>query len=245
VYQAALRLSWRQKRSIRAPETARYTIYNTRQSLGRLYSPDLVCFDRIIVELKRSTGSPEPRKRKYLTTSKRVDSTSVFCSTLGSRKAGDKALDHLVRLAAGADTLIGMRRSWLGRLSVDLVVFVILCAVCGSFLGVIKWMRSLDIWAGCRGAGLAAAGRDSRRRGRAPLRRLNDKQVFIMGNGGSAATARTLRATWQEPRHPRPAALPRHGPHRQHASVLALANDYGYEHVFAEQLANLVRQATS
>lgn len=72
--------------------------------------------------------------------------------------------------------------------------------------------------------------------------RLNDKQVFIMGNGGSAATASHFACDLGKnlvirgrPRF-RVMALTDNMP-----LFSALANDYGYEHVFAEQLANLVR----
>jgi D-sedoheptulose 7-phosphate isomerase len=72
--------------------------------------------------------------------------------------------------------------------------------------------------------------------------RLNDKQVFIMGNGGSAATASHFACDLGKnlviPGRPRfrVMALTDNMP-----LFSALANDYGYEHVFAEQLANLVR----
>ena len=72
--------------------------------------------------------------------------------------------------------------------------------------------------------------------------RLNDKQVFIMGNGGSAATASHFACDLGKnlviPGRPRfrVMALTDNMP-----LFSALANDYGYEHVFSEQLANLVR----
>jgi D-sedoheptulose 7-phosphate isomerase len=72
--------------------------------------------------------------------------------------------------------------------------------------------------------------------------RLNDKQVFTLGNGGSAATAShfacDLGKNTVVPGYPRfrVMALTDNMP-----LFSALANDYGYEHVFAEQLANLVR----
>ena len=71
--------------------------------------------------------------------------------------------------------------------------------------------------------------------------RTTDKQVFILGNGGSAATAshfacdlgkRTILSN--RPRF-RAIALTDNMP-----IFSAYANDYGYEHVFAEQLANLI-----
>jgi D-sedoheptulose 7-phosphate isomerase len=72
--------------------------------------------------------------------------------------------------------------------------------------------------------------------------RLNDKQVFILGNGGSAATASHFACDLGKgtvvPDRPRfrVMALTDNMP-----LFSALANDYGYERVFAEQLANLVR----
>ena len=72
--------------------------------------------------------------------------------------------------------------------------------------------------------------------------RLNDRQVFIMGNGGSAATAShfacdlgkgTLMPGW--PRF-RVIALTDNMP-----LFSALANDFGYDRVFVEQLASLVQ----
>src|SRR5262245_6943316 len=70
----------------------------------------------------------------------------------------------------------------------------------------------------------------------------HDKQVFIVGNGGSAATAshlacdlgkNTISATR---RRFRVTSLNDNMP-----LVSALANDLGYEHVFSEQLKNLIR----
>jgi len=72
--------------------------------------------------------------------------------------------------------------------------------------------------------------------------RLNDRQVFILGNGGSAATASHFACDLGKgtilPDRPRfrVIALTDNMP-----LFSAYANDYGYEHVFAEQLAGLVR----
>jgi D-sedoheptulose 7-phosphate isomerase len=72
--------------------------------------------------------------------------------------------------------------------------------------------------------------------------RMNDKQVFVMGNGGSAATAShfacDLAKNTLAPDRPRfrVIALTDSMP-----LFSALANDFGYEHVFSEQLASLVR----
>jgi D-sedoheptulose 7-phosphate isomerase len=69
-----------------------------------------------------------------------------------------------------------------------------------------------------------------------------DKQVFVMGNGGSSSTASHLAADL---------AKNTIGPNMRRfrimslnenaAIVTALANDLGYENVFSEQLTSLVR----
>ena len=71
--------------------------------------------------------------------------------------------------------------------------------------------------------------------------RMTDKQVFILGNGGSAATASHFACDLgkttilsDRPRF-RAIALTDNMP-----IFSAYANDYGYEHVFSEQLANLI-----
>lgn len=72
--------------------------------------------------------------------------------------------------------------------------------------------------------------------------RLNDHQVLILGNGGSAATAShfacDLGKGTEVPGYPcfRAIALTDNMP-----LFSAYANDCGYEHVFARQLANLMR----
>jgi D-sedoheptulose 7-phosphate isomerase len=72
--------------------------------------------------------------------------------------------------------------------------------------------------------------------------RLNEQQVFTMGNGGSASTAshfacdlakNTRKNGWP---HFRVVGLA-----DNMASFSAYANDEGYENVFAQQLASLVR----
>jgi D-sedoheptulose 7-phosphate isomerase len=70
----------------------------------------------------------------------------------------------------------------------------------------------------------------------------NDKQVFVMGNGGSSSTASHMAADL---------AKNTIGPNMRrfrimslsdNASIVtALANDLGYENVFTEQLTSLVR----
>jgi len=72
--------------------------------------------------------------------------------------------------------------------------------------------------------------------------RMNDKQVFVMGNGGSAATASHFACDLAKgtlaPDRPRfrVIALTDNMP-----LFSALANDFGFEHVFSEQLSSLVR----
>jgi D-sedoheptulose 7-phosphate isomerase len=70
----------------------------------------------------------------------------------------------------------------------------------------------------------------------------NDKQVFTLGNGGSASTASHIAADL---------AKNTIGPHMRRfritslndntAILTALANDLGYDSVFSEQLQNLIR----
>jgi|SRR3954452_11058882 D-sedoheptulose 7-phosphate isomerase len=73
---------------------------------------------------------------------------------------------------------------------------------------------------------------------------LNERQVFTIGNGGSASTASHIAADLGKNtigpnmRRFRIMSL------SDNASVLtALSNDIGYEHVFVEQLMNLIRPA--
>lgn len=73
--------------------------------------------------------------------------------------------------------------------------------------------------------------------------RMNDKQVFIMGNGGSAATASHFACDLAKgtllPDKPRFRVISLTD---SMPLFSALANDFGYEHVFTEQLASLVRK---
>jgi D-sedoheptulose 7-phosphate isomerase len=73
--------------------------------------------------------------------------------------------------------------------------------------------------------------------------RLTDKQVFIMGNGGSASTASHMACDLAKntviPGRPRFRIMALTD---NMALFSAYANDNGYENVFAEQLANFVRQ---
>ena len=73
--------------------------------------------------------------------------------------------------------------------------------------------------------------------------RTNGKQVFIMGNGGSAATAShfacDLGKGTRRPDLPRFRVIALND---NLALLSAYANDVGYEHVFAEQLTNLVNR---
>jgi D-sedoheptulose 7-phosphate isomerase len=70
----------------------------------------------------------------------------------------------------------------------------------------------------------------------------NDKQVFVIGNGGSASTASHMAADLAKN-----TILPNMRRFRIHSLndnmslMSALANDLGYEHVFSEQLKNSVR----
>src|SRR5919108_6026010 len=71
----------------------------------------------------------------------------------------------------------------------------------------------------------------------------NERQVFTLGNGGSASTASHMAADLGKNTI---------GPNMQRfrilslndnaAIVTALANDLGYENVFCEQLVNLIRR---
>jgi len=69
----------------------------------------------------------------------------------------------------------------------------------------------------------------------------DNRRVFIMGNGGSAATASHLALDLAkntisgECRRLRVLSLTDHVP-----LITAWSNDYAYEHIFSEQLANLV-----
>jgi D-sedoheptulose 7-phosphate isomerase len=72
--------------------------------------------------------------------------------------------------------------------------------------------------------------------------RLNQRQVFIMGNGGSASTASHFAADLGK--NTRWSPLPDFrvlGLTDNMAILTAYANDEGYENVFAQQLASFVR----
>lgn len=72
--------------------------------------------------------------------------------------------------------------------------------------------------------------------------RINRRQVFIMGNGGSASTASHFVADLAK--NTRKDSLPSFrviGLTDNMAMVTAYANDEGYENVFAQQLANFVQ----
>lgn len=73
--------------------------------------------------------------------------------------------------------------------------------------------------------------------------RLTDQQVFVIGNGGSASTASHMACDLGKntaiPGHPRFRVMALTD---NVATFSALANDCGYENVFAEQLSNFVRQ---
>ena len=69
----------------------------------------------------------------------------------------------------------------------------------------------------------------------------HDRQVFVIGNGGSAATAShwacDLNKGTARPDRPRLRVISLTD---NVAHFSAIANDYGYEHVFTEQLRNLL-----
>ena len=70
----------------------------------------------------------------------------------------------------------------------------------------------------------------------------NEKQVFTVGNGGSASTASHMAADLGKntigPNMRRFRILSLND---NAAIVTALANDIGYEHIFSEQLVNLIQ----
>lgn len=71
--------------------------------------------------------------------------------------------------------------------------------------------------------------------------RMNGKQVFIMGNGGSASTASHFVCDLAK--NTRKAGLPHYrviGLTDNMAIFSAYANDEGYENVFAQQITNLI-----
>lgn len=71
--------------------------------------------------------------------------------------------------------------------------------------------------------------------------RLQGRQVFIMGNGGSASTATHFVCDLaKNTRHPRRPHFRVIGLTDNMAIFSAYANDEGYENVFAAQLANLI-----
>jgi D-sedoheptulose 7-phosphate isomerase len=66
--------------------------------------------------------------------------------------------------------------------------------------------------------------------------------VFVFGNGGSAATALHLANDLASIRLPNHAALRAHCINANVSLLTAIANDFGYEHVFSRQLATLCQQ---
>jgi D-sedoheptulose 7-phosphate isomerase len=70
----------------------------------------------------------------------------------------------------------------------------------------------------------------------------NDKQVFTLGNGGSASTASHIAADLAKNTILANMHRFRISSLNDNAAILtALANDLGYENVFSEQLQNLIR----
>lgn len=67
------------------------------------------------------------------------------------------------------------------------------------------------------------------------------KQVFVLGNGGSAATASHIATDWSKTAERRGKPLLRCISLTDNVPfITAIANDLGYEHVFVRQLANLL-----
>ena len=70
----------------------------------------------------------------------------------------------------------------------------------------------------------------------------NDKQVFTLGNGGSASTASHMAADLAKNTIGANMARFRATSLNDNTAIVtALANDLGYENIFREQLANLIR----
>lgn len=71
--------------------------------------------------------------------------------------------------------------------------------------------------------------------------RLNQRKIFVMGNGGSASTANHMVCDMaKNTRKPGWPSIKIIGLADNMAIFSALANDEGYENVFSQQLANLV-----
>jgi D-sedoheptulose 7-phosphate isomerase len=70
----------------------------------------------------------------------------------------------------------------------------------------------------------------------------NDKQVFVIGNDGSASTASHMAADLAKNTiGPNMRRFRIHSLNDNISLVTALANDIGYDHIFSEQLENSVR----
>ena len=107
-----------------------------------------------------------------------------------------------------------------------------------------KLADNIETYLGRLGSAVEAVPRDSLAELGEMLYRAyrNDKQVFTLGNGGSASTASHMAADLAKNtigtnmRRFRVLSL------NDNAAILtALANDLGYENVFREQLENLIR----
>jgi D-sedoheptulose 7-phosphate isomerase len=69
----------------------------------------------------------------------------------------------------------------------------------------------------------------------------NGKQVFVMGNGGSAATASHIATDWSKTaERPGKRLLRCISLNDNVPFMTAIGNDLGYEHIFSRQLENLV-----
>jgi D-sedoheptulose 7-phosphate isomerase len=69
----------------------------------------------------------------------------------------------------------------------------------------------------------------------------NGRQIFVLGNGGSAATASHIATDWSKTAERKGGRLLRCMSLTDNVSFMtAIANDLGYEEVFVRQLANLL-----
>src|SRR3989344_6428356 len=70
----------------------------------------------------------------------------------------------------------------------------------------------------------------------------NGKTIFIAGNGGSATMATHISGEFLGRFKKERKALPSVSLAADTAALTAIANDYGYEHVFSRQLEGLAKQ---
>jgi D-sedoheptulose 7-phosphate isomerase len=67
----------------------------------------------------------------------------------------------------------------------------------------------------------------------------NEKRVYFCGNGGSAADAQHLAAEFSGRFYSDRRALPAEALHCNSSYLTAVANDYGYEHVFSRMIEGI------